>query len=138
MRRRIPAIYPDLGGLAGRMPFVAVAMLIAGSGFAGTARPERVRGSELLVFLGAYRRLRLAHGAGGAWHCPSRRIHILWMMERAFFGAPRERFADLTDASLVEAAPACLNGYLHHRRGGLSRAADRRVRFGPGTHDPRP
>ena len=30
------------------------------------------------------------------------------MMERAFFGARRERFADLTDASLVEAAPLAL------------------------------
>ena len=27
------------------------------------------------------------------------------MMERALFGPPRERFADMTDASLVEAIP---------------------------------
>jgi NADH-quinone oxidoreductase subunit M len=31
--------------------------------------------------------------------------YILWMMERALFGPPRERFADLTDASLVEIIP---------------------------------
>ena len=34
--------------------------------------------------------------------------YILWMMERTFFGERRERFADLTDASLVEAAPLAL------------------------------
>ncbi|CAI7992765.1 NAD(P)H-quinone oxidoreductase chain 4 2 [Geodia barretti] len=63
--------------------------------------------SELLVFLGAYRAydwptvlavLGIVLAAG----------YILWMMERTFFGAPRERFGDLTDASLVEAAPLAL------------------------------
>ena len=34
--------------------------------------------------------------------------YILWMMERAFFGPKRERFADLTDASLVERMPLAL------------------------------
>ena len=63
--------------------------------------------SELLVFLGAYRAydwptvlavLGIVLAAG----------YILWMIERTFFGARRERFADLTDASLVEAAPLAL------------------------------
>ena len=34
--------------------------------------------------------------------------YILWMMERAFFGARRETFDDLTDASLVQAVPLAL------------------------------
>ena len=34
--------------------------------------------------------------------------YILWMMERTFFGVRREIFDDLTDASLVEAAPLAL------------------------------
>ena len=33
---------------------------------------------------------------------------ILWMMERTFFGPRREIFDNLTDASLVEAAPLAL------------------------------
>ena len=97
---------PDLGGLAGRMPFVAAAMLIAGLASLGLPGLSGFV-SELLVFLGAYRAydwptvlavLGIVLAAG----------YILWMMERTFFGAPRERFADLTDASLVEAAPLAL------------------------------
>ncbi len=97
---------PDLGGLAGRMPFVAAAMLIAGLASLGLPGLSGFV-SELLVFLGAYRAydwptvlavLGIVLAAG----------YILWMMERTFFGPPRERFADLTDASLVEAAPLAL------------------------------
>ena len=97
---------PDLGGLAGRMPFVAAAMLIAGLASLGLPGLSGFV-AELLVFLGAYRAydwptvlavLGIVLAAG----------YILWMMERTFFGAPRERFADLTDASLVEAAPLAL------------------------------
>ena len=97
---------PDLGGLAGRMPFVAVAMLIAGLASLGLPGLSGFV-AELLVFLGAFRAydwptvlavLGIILAAG----------YILWMMERTFFGAQRERFADLTDASLVEAAPLAL------------------------------
>ncbi|MCH7843792.1 MAG: NADH-quinone oxidoreductase subunit M [Chloroflexi bacterium] len=97
---------PDLGGLAGRMPVVAVAMLIAGLASLGLPGLSGFV-SELLVFLGAYRAydwptvlavFGIVLAAG----------YILWMMERTFFGPPRERFADLTDASLVEAAPLAL------------------------------
>ena len=97
---------PDLGGLAGRMPFVAAAMLIAGLASLGLPGLSGFV-AELLVFLGAFRAydwptvlavLGIVLAAG----------YILWMMERTFFGARRERFADLTDASLVEAAPLAL------------------------------
>ena len=97
---------PDLGGLAGRMPLVAIAMLIAGLASLGLPGLSGFV-SELLVFLGAYRAydwptalavLGIIIAAG----------YILWMLERTFFGARRERFADITDASLVEAAPLAL------------------------------
>ena len=97
---------PDLGGLAGRMPFVAAAMLIAGLASLGLPGLSGFV-SELLVFLGAYRAydwptvlavLGIVLAAG----------YILWMMERTFFGNRRERFANITDASLVEAAPLAL------------------------------
>ena len=97
---------PDLGGLAGRMPLVAAAMLIAGLATLGLPGLSGFV-SELLVFLGAYRAydwptvlavLGIVLAAG----------YILWMMERTFFGPRRERFADITDASLVEAVPLAL------------------------------
>ncbi|NQW23451.1 MAG: NADH-quinone oxidoreductase subunit M [SAR202 cluster bacterium] len=97
---------PDLGGLAGRMPVVAVAMLIAGLASLGLPGLSGFV-SELLVFLGAYTAydwptvlavLGIVLAAG----------YILWMMERTFFGERRDRFANLTDASLVEAAPLVL------------------------------
>ena len=97
---------PDLGGLAGRMPMVAVAMLIAGLASLGLPGLSGFV-SELLVFLGAYRAydwptvlavFGIVLAAG----------YILWMMERTFFGPRRERFDGLTDASLVEAAPLLL------------------------------
>ncbi|MBO19278.1 MAG: oxidoreductase [Chloroflexi bacterium] len=97
---------PDLGGLAGRMPVVAAAMLIAGLASLGLPGLSGFV-SELLVFLGAYQAydwptvlavLGIVLAAG----------YILWMMERTFFGPRRERFADLTDASLVEAMPLVL------------------------------
>ena len=97
---------PDLGGLAGRMPLVAAAMLIAGLASLGLPGLSGFV-SELLVFLGAFRAydwptvlavLGIVLAAG----------YILWMMERTFFGVRRERFAELTDASLVEAAPLAL------------------------------
>ena len=97
---------PDLGGLAGRMPLVAAAMLIAGLASLGLPGLSGFV-SELLVFLGAYRAydwptvlavLGIVLAAG----------YVLWMMERTFFGPQRERFAYITDASPVEAVPLAL------------------------------
>ena len=97
---------PDLGGLAGRMPVVATALLIAGLASLGLPGLSGFV-SEVLVFLGAFRAypwptalavLGIVLAAG----------YILWMMERAFFGERRARFAQMTDASLVEALPLAL------------------------------
>ena len=94
---------PDLGGLARRMPIVASAVLLAGLASLGLPGLSGFV-SEVLVFLGAFRAfawptvlaaLGIVLAAG----------YILWMMERTFFGAQRERFSQLTDASLVEALP---------------------------------
>jgi len=97
---------PDLGGLADRMPFVVTALLIAGLASLGLPGLSGFV-SEVLVFLGAFRAypwptalavMGIVLAAG----------YILWMMERAFFGEHRERFSQLTDASLVEAIPLAL------------------------------
>ncbi len=97
---------PDLGGLAGRMPIIAGAILLAGLASLGLPGLSGFV-SELLVFLGAFRAY--------AWPTALAVIgivlaagYILWMMERAFFGPRRERFDHLTDASLVEAIPLAI------------------------------
>jgi len=97
---------PDLGGLAGRMPFVAVAMLIAGLASLGLPGLSGFV-SELLVFLGAYQAYEwpTALAVAGIVLAAG---YILWMMQRTFFGERRASFDDLTDASLVEALPLVL------------------------------
>ena len=96
----------DLGGLANRMPLVATTFLIAG--FASLGLPG-LSGfvSEVLVFFGAF----------GAYPWPTVLAvlgiilaagYILWMVQRALFGPQRERFAELSDASFVEAVPLVL------------------------------
>lgn len=97
---------PDLGGLAGRMPLAAIALAIAG--FASLGLPGLSGfAAEVLVFFGGFRSypwptalavLGIILAAG----------YILWMLERSLFGPTRERFADLTDASLLEATPLAL------------------------------
>jgi NADH-quinone oxidoreductase subunit M len=97
---------PDLGGLAGRMPLVAIAFLLAGLASLGLPGMSGFV-SELLVFFGAFQAypwatalavLGIILAAG----------YILWMMERTLFGPSRERFAGLTDANFVEALPLVL------------------------------
>ena len=97
---------PDLGGLANRMPIIATAILVAGLASLGLPGLSGFV-SEVLVFMGAFQAfpwltvlavLGIILAAG----------YILWMMERTFFGERRERFADLTDASLVEAIPLAI------------------------------
>ena len=94
---------PDLGGLAGRMPIVAVAFLIAGLASLGLPGLSGFV-AELLVFLGAFKAYPLptALAVLGIILAAG---YILWMIEHSFFGATRDRFSDIADASLVEAVP---------------------------------
>ena len=97
---------PDLGGLAKRMPIIAIAILLAGLASLGLPGLSGFV-SEALVFLGAFRAF--------AWPTVLAVLgiiltagYILWMVERTLFGVPRERFAHLSDASLVEAVPMAI------------------------------
>ena len=94
---------PDLGGLASRMPIVAVAFLIAGLASLGLPGLSGFV-AELLVFLGSFKAFAWPT-ALAAFGIVLAAGYILWMIERVFFGSPRERFAQITDAGVIEAIP---------------------------------
>ena len=97
---------PDLGGLAGRMPFVAAAFLIAGLASLGLPGLSGFV-AELLVFLGSFKDFAWPTGVA-AFGIVLAAGYILWMIERVLFGAARERFAGVTDAGMVDAIPVAL------------------------------
>jgi len=94
---------PDLGGLASRMPFVASVFVIAGLASLGLPGLSGFV-AELLVFLGSFKAFAWPT-ALAAFGIVLAAGYILWMIERVFFGTARERFAHITDATLIEALP---------------------------------
>ncbi len=97
---------PDLGGLAGRMPIIAVVFLIAGLASLGLPGLSGFV-AEILVFLGSFKEF-MWPTALAAFGIVLAAGYMLWMIERVFFGAPRERFAQITDVSVIEAVPLAL------------------------------
>ncbi len=91
---------PDLGGLAQRMPFLAVAFVIAGLASLGLPGLSGFV-SEILVFLGAFKAYPWLTGFG-AFGIVIAAGYILWMLQRALFGPERERFAHIGPSTLVE------------------------------------
>jgi NADH-quinone oxidoreductase subunit M len=87
----------ELSGLAHRMPFVAVMMLIAGLASLGLPAMAGFV-SEITVFLGTFEKheaLTIAGVIGIVFAAG----YILWTIQRVFWGEPNERWADLTDAT---------------------------------------
>ena len=97
---------PDLGGLAQRMPFLAVAFVIAGLASLGLPGLSGFV-SEILVFLGAFKAFPWLT-AFGAFSIVIAAGYILWMLQRALFGPARERFAHVGPSNLVERIPMAL------------------------------
>ena len=97
---------PDLGGLAHRMPIVAVAFVIAGLASLGLPGLSGFV-SEILIFLGAFKAHPWLTGFG-AFGVVIAAGYILWMMERALFGPARDRFAHVGSSTLVEKIPMAL------------------------------
>lgn len=94
---------PDLGGLAARMPIVAAAFVIAGLASLGLPGLSGFV-AEVLIFLGSFKEFPWPT-ALAAFGIVLAAGYILWMIERVLFGSQKERFADITDAGVVEAIP---------------------------------
>ena len=97
---------PDLGGLAQRMPFLAVAFVIAGLASLGLPGLSGFV-SEILVFLGAFKAFPWLT-AFGAFGIVIAAGYILWMLQRALFGPERARFAHIGPSNWVERIPMAL------------------------------
>ncbi|CAI8046209.1 NAD(P)H-quinone oxidoreductase chain 4 1 [Geodia barretti] len=107
VRQGAHAAHPGPGRLGGRMPFAAVAFLVAGLASLGLPATSGFA-AEIMVFLGAFP----AHGVLtgiATFGVLMAAGYVLWTLQRSLFGPPRERWAHLTDVSVVEAvAPALL------------------------------
>jgi len=97
---------PDLGGLARRMPFAAVALLVAGLASLGLPGTSGFV-AELLIFLGAFKPMAVPT-AIAAFGVVLAAGYILWTIQRVMFGPIKERFADITDVSGIQLVPIAL------------------------------
>ena len=94
---------PDMGGLAARMPVIAVVFVVAGLASLGLPGTSGFV-SELLVFLGTFQVWSWIT-ALAVFAIVITAGYMLWMLQRVFFGPPLSRFASLGDTTLVEAVP---------------------------------
>ena len=94
---------PDLGGLAGRMPFLAAALVVAGLASLGLPGTSGFV-SEIHVFLGTFPVWGWPT-ALGAFGLVLTAGYILWMLQRSLFGPQIERFRTVGDATLMEMVP---------------------------------
>ena len=98
---------PDLGGLAARMPFVAIIFAVAGMASLGLPATSGFV-SEVMVFLGTFPVFGLLTTLGVVGILITAG-YILWTLQRTLFGPMPQRWAHLGDATLVEAvAPTLL------------------------------
>jgi NADH-quinone oxidoreductase subunit M len=87
----------ELSGLAHRMPFITVMMLVAGLASLGLPAMAGFV-AEVTVFLGTFERfeaLTIIGVIGVAFAAG----YILWTIQRVFWGEPNPRWAELTDAT---------------------------------------
>ncbi|MBI2846304.1 MAG: NADH-quinone oxidoreductase subunit M [Chloroflexi bacterium] len=94
---------PDLGGLASRMPLMAVVFTIAGLASLGLPTTSGFV-AELTVFLGTFSVWRVATILGVIGIVLTAG-YMLWMLQRIMFGPEKERFAKIGDATAVETVP---------------------------------
>ncbi|MFH1486043.1 MAG: NADH-quinone oxidoreductase subunit M [Chloroflexota bacterium] len=94
---------PQLGGLASKMPIIAVVFLIAGLASLGLPSTSGFV-AELLVFLGTFPVWQAA-AVLAAFGVVLTAGYILWMVQRVFFGPENTKFEHLGDVLPVDAVP---------------------------------
>ncbi len=94
---------PDLGGLAGRMPILGAALLVAGLASLGLPSTAGFV-SEIHVLIGTFP-VWSWMTALGAFGVVLTAGYILWMVQRVMLGPLNPRFADLRDATPLELVP---------------------------------
>ncbi|MCH8825319.1 MAG: NADH-quinone oxidoreductase subunit M [Chloroflexi bacterium] len=94
---------PDLGGLAKRMPFITIALMVAGLASLGLPGTSGFV-AEIMVFLGTIKVWAWATVIG-AFGVVLAAGYILWTIQRVMFGPIKERFDDITDASGMQYIP---------------------------------
>ena len=94
---------PDLGGLAGRMPVLAAALLVAGLASLGLPSTAGFV-SEIHVLIGTFP-VWSWMTALGAFGVVLTAGYILWMLQRVMLGPINPRFATLSDAKPIEMVP---------------------------------
>ena len=94
---------PDLGGLAKRMPFITIALMVAGLASLGLPGTSGFA-AEILIFLGTIKVWAWATviGATGVVLAAG---YILWTIQRVMFGPLKERFKDISDATGMQYIP---------------------------------
>ncbi|MSQ11835.1 MAG: NADH-quinone oxidoreductase subunit M [Dehalococcoidia bacterium] len=91
---------PDLGGLAGRMPFIGVALMVGGLAALGLPGLSGFA-AELTVFLGTYPAWAALTGLAAVGVVLAAG-YVVWMLRGVLFGPPRPRWATVADANLLE------------------------------------
>jgi NADH-quinone oxidoreductase subunit M len=91
-----------LGGLAGRMPFIAVVFVIAALASLGLPGLSGFV-AEFLVFIGSFPVWGVATVLG-VFTIVVTAGYMLWLLERVFFGPQRPQWGSLGDASRLEVA----------------------------------
>ncbi|MBM3933745.1 MAG: NADH-quinone oxidoreductase subunit M [SAR202 cluster bacterium] len=99
---------PDLGGLATKMPIVAVAFLLAGLASLGLPGTSGFV-AEILVFLGTLPVFGWAT-ALAAFGVVITAGYILWMVQRTMFGPKNPHFDHIRDATPLELVPLAVLG----------------------------
>jgi NADH-quinone oxidoreductase subunit M len=94
---------PDFGGLARRMPLLAVLFVMAGLASLGLPGMSGFI-AEFTVFIGSYGSWPL-YTILGASAIVITAGYVLWMIRRVFFGPFSERWEHLTDPTGVEVVP---------------------------------
>jgi NADH-quinone oxidoreductase subunit M len=94
---------PDLGGLATRMPVIAIGFMIAGLASLGLPGTSGFV-AEILIFLGTFPVWSWWTGIA-AFGVVITAGYILWMLQRTMFGPQIPRFSNVRDATKMEMVP---------------------------------